>query len=72
MPQRKKHPHPLLLDDLDRYNELMNLSERNQKLFYRLIAGTILFIMLIYYYSYLIFIHRLSRRTHTDCLYTYG
>lgn len=31
------------IDDLDRYNELMNLSERNEKLFYRVIAGRLIF-----------------------------
>lgn len=28
-----------MVDDLDRYSELMNLSDRNEKLFYRVIAG---------------------------------
>lgn len=27
------------LDDLDRYSELMNLSDRNEKLFFRVMAG---------------------------------
>ncbi len=31
------------IDDLARYNEMMNLSDRNEKLFYRVIQGKLIY-----------------------------